>query len=421
MRIGNMSDNSMCEGRLTMPLNGLTLGSCFVMMPFAKEFDATYDNAIRPAVEACGLECVRADEKPSVGLILDKITKEIEASSVCIADLSGGNVNVAYELGMAHRARKRVLLITKTGPQNLPTDLKPQEVLPYDDSMEGLSVLQSSLEKILREVLGSSENVVKQMVVPNSLGSPSEPFVIAASPLNYREARGNWRDHTGTSGYTGMRGTESDHVGIRGLIQAFGSIYGLSPNRLPDLLNPGDYTDKALDEARNIYCIGSPKANRWTRVLLERFYENWWPALRFKADPRSEDLKDIRVMVQKGDDRFLPPDFNRVDPRNVDRKEWDFGLLIRGPHPADSACMMMILAGRSAVGTEATCMAATNPGCVTRIIEHLRLEQVKLNDHRQPFWASVSLDLTKSADEAIGGRGKWNVSEAHAFQPLRKE
>ncbi len=85
-------------------------------------------------------------------------------------------------------------------------------------------------------------------------GAREVPFVVAVSPLSWREAA-----KVG-GGFKKLRRTCSDHVGIRGLIQAFGLIFGL--DRLPDLLNPGDYVDQVVrDTAANIYCIGSPKAN----------------------------------------------------------------------------------------------------------------------------------------------------------------
>jgi hypothetical protein len=70
------------------------------------------------------------------------------------------------------------------------------------------------------------------------------------------------------------------------LIQAFGLVFGLK--RLPDLLNPGDYVDAvARENPVNLYCIGSPKANRWTGIMLEDFFQRWKPKLEYKADPKS--------------------------------------------------------------------------------------------------------------------------------------
>ena len=84
--------------------------------------------------------------------------------------------------------------------------------------------------------------------------------MIVASPLTYRQ---NWRK---PGGLTKFFGTKSDHVGIRGILQTFGSIYGFMV--LPDLIDPENYYEKVLQETRmNIYCIGSPKSNQWTQIL----------------------------------------------------------------------------------------------------------------------------------------------------------
>jgi hypothetical protein len=60
---------------------------CFVIMPFLSVFDSHYNNVIRPAVEAAGLICLRADEIYSKPQIMADIWKFLRTARVIIAEL----------------------------------------------------------------------------------------------------------------------------------------------------------------------------------------------------------------------------------------------------------------------------------------------------------------------------------------------
>ena len=271
---------------------------CFVIMPFGKKYDVVRE-VIRRAVEACGLEFVRADEKYRPGSIPRGIRESIKESTVCVAVLTGGNLNVMYEVGLAHQMGKSVVLLAED-PEKAPFDLRHMRMIPYKRKADGLAQLREELEKSLHDTLtvGTPGGLLKEMLVPKSLGNVLDPMVIAASPLSYREAM-----RTG-GGYPVLRETSSDYVGIRGLLQAFGFLYGL--RRLPDLLNPDDYQDNVVKKPMLLYCIGSPKANRWAGRLLKKFNKLWSPSWRFKADPDSKTLRNVLVQIHKDDKEYNP-------------------------------------------------------------------------------------------------------------------
>ena len=81
----------------------------FVMMPFAAEFDDVYE-AIRRAVATVddGLELIRLDEVRAAGRISDDMVEELTTCSLCIADVSGSNPNVMWEVGFATALKKPV-------------------------------------------------------------------------------------------------------------------------------------------------------------------------------------------------------------------------------------------------------------------------------------------------------------------------
>lgn len=86
---------------------------CFVLMPFKPPFDQLYREQIKPGIEASGLKCVRADDIFSPTPILEDIWTYILKSKVVIADVTGKNPNVFYEIGIAHTVGRPVIIITK--------------------------------------------------------------------------------------------------------------------------------------------------------------------------------------------------------------------------------------------------------------------------------------------------------------------
>ena len=56
----------------------------------------------------------------------------IQGADVIIADCSGRNANVFYELGLAHAHGKQVILITKDSVQEAPSDIRHFEFIHYE-------------------------------------------------------------------------------------------------------------------------------------------------------------------------------------------------------------------------------------------------------------------------------------------------
>src|SRR5213594_962372 len=89
--------------------------TCFSIMPFGDGFK-NIDKIIRAAAKKCGLEYIRGDLSDKPGSVLPQILHEIERAAVVVADITGHNPNVFYELGIAHQIKgpERVVLITQT-------------------------------------------------------------------------------------------------------------------------------------------------------------------------------------------------------------------------------------------------------------------------------------------------------------------
>lgn len=128
---------------------------CFVIMPFAKEFGDVYATIQRAvgSVREQPVQCSRLDELKRAGRITDDLVRELTESAICIADLTGSNPNVMWEVGYAMALRKPVIFISQD-VGSLPFDLRVMRTIPYDrHSLAGS--LEDQLAAAFRETLGA--------------------------------------------------------------------------------------------------------------------------------------------------------------------------------------------------------------------------------------------------------------------------
>lgn len=119
------------EPRRTEPRVREFLDSCFVMMPFGDWFDRYYKEIYVPAVKEAGFEPVRSDELFATGSVMEQIWEQVQKATVLLADVTGKNANVFYELGLSHAAYKPVVL-TAGSIDDVPFDLRHLRVIIYD-------------------------------------------------------------------------------------------------------------------------------------------------------------------------------------------------------------------------------------------------------------------------------------------------
>lgn len=100
---------------------GIIPGTCFVLMPFAPEFKIVFDTIEEALVGL--MTCTRADDLKLAQPILERILRGISQAELIIADVTGRNANVFYELGLAHTQTKNVLLLTRN-INDVPFDLR---------------------------------------------------------------------------------------------------------------------------------------------------------------------------------------------------------------------------------------------------------------------------------------------------------
>ena len=114
---------------------------CFVVMGFGKktdyetgrtlDLDATYEAIIVPAAEKNNLRCIRANDVLHSGVIDVKMFEMLLRSDLVIADISTGNVNAVYELGVRHAMRPHSTIIMKEKEGRLYFDLNHVNTFEY--------------------------------------------------------------------------------------------------------------------------------------------------------------------------------------------------------------------------------------------------------------------------------------------------
>src|SRR5687767_3044587 len=109
----------------------------FVLMPFAPEFNDIYTFGIKGAAEDAGAYAERLDEQIFTENILGRIYNQINKADVLVADMTGRNANVFYEVGYAHALGKIALLLTKNA-DDIPFDLKHYPHIVYSGSISQL-------------------------------------------------------------------------------------------------------------------------------------------------------------------------------------------------------------------------------------------------------------------------------------------
>jgi hypothetical protein len=123
--------------------------------PVRRRADEIYEDIIVPAVRDAGLEAYRADRDLTPGAITPKMLEALLTARVVIADLTGHNPNVFYELGITHSFARPLISIADSS-DSLPFDAKDERVIQlgeYPPSGLGHRQVKSAINS-LRESLG---------------------------------------------------------------------------------------------------------------------------------------------------------------------------------------------------------------------------------------------------------------------------
>jgi hypothetical protein len=137
---------------------------CFFIAPIGEEgsdvrrrSNLVLKYIVKPAAAELGLTAVRGDELDSPGQITLRIIDHILHANTAVADLTGRNPNVFYELAVRHTARLPTALIVAKSDPPLPFDIQQMNTIRFDHTdLESADYCRQSVATHLRAALGGA-------------------------------------------------------------------------------------------------------------------------------------------------------------------------------------------------------------------------------------------------------------------------
>jgi hypothetical protein len=165
--------------------------SCFVISPIGEagsedreRSDKVLKYIISPAAKACGYSTIRADQISRPGIITSQIIQHLAQDPLVIADLTGQNANVFYELAVRHMVRKPVVQIIHAR-EKIPFDVSQLRTIEYDHrDLESAERCREELIRQIRAIQESPANFGLLLEYSKQGIRPEEP-----SPRQTRERR----------------------------------------------------------------------------------------------------------------------------------------------------------------------------------------------------------------------------------------
>lgn len=124
----------------------------FMLMPFSDELLPVYTDHVKKVVAKEGFEIRRGDDFFTSHEIMKDVWKSIVGSRAVIAECTGRNPNVFYEIEIAHAVGRPVILITQD-ETDVPFDLRAIRYIKYDFTPLGMKEFERTLKATVVEVM----------------------------------------------------------------------------------------------------------------------------------------------------------------------------------------------------------------------------------------------------------------------------
>jgi hypothetical protein len=252
--------------------------------------DATqmWENVFEPACKIFGMSPVRADKIAEAGEIPEQIFTYLRDADVVIADLTGGNSNVMYELGLRHTRDKITIQIGEH--ERLPFDVNTIRTVKFKRSEAGLIEARNSLVESLRSALQGSGTPVTATRVWSLAGDIlSRDEIAKASALSFTtEDPADVVDDEGPGMLERLAEGETAVNEIAGILEAFtadmAEMAEVTTRLTPELDNSPSYASKmtvvkqvadglkgpsaSMDENSGVYLQNVEKADSMISILV---------------------------------------------------------------------------------------------------------------------------------------------------------
>jgi hypothetical protein len=124
----------------------------FVLMSFEPKLRPIYDDHILKVAKSLNLNAKRADDFFTTHHVMSDVWEAINATRLVIADCTGRNPNVFYEIGVAHTLGRPVVLITQQN-SDVPFDLQAIRYIQFEYTPPGMAKFEQQLASTLKSEL----------------------------------------------------------------------------------------------------------------------------------------------------------------------------------------------------------------------------------------------------------------------------
>lgn len=165
---------------------------CFVITPIGsadspvrRKIDGLVDEVIKPVMNELGYEVKVSHKINDSGTMTSTIIKSVYECDLAIANLTGNNPNVMYEVAIRHAAGKPIIHITED-INNIPFDINDQRIIEYSDDMAGAQELKNNLKKMVEGIdfsIPSNNPIMEALAKTNIIEVPEEKSVDIAEAL----------------------------------------------------------------------------------------------------------------------------------------------------------------------------------------------------------------------------------------------